>query len=102
MCIRDRYKNQYTRLEGEIRGLTEQQKTDKKKSLDQAPASGQIAGNGPGSGSGSRSGVNAMKIGYGVTRPDGTFSADVAIPAAVDLARYEIFLTSEEDAHYNG
>jgi len=172
------YKNQYTRLEGEIRGLTEQQKTDKKKSLDQAPASGQIAGNGPGSGSGSgggsggaqvsgpdrmtpdpnapikdedpkkvspelmvttadtsayrgdmlhvegvarakgkglgnfkvdvflapagRSGVNAMKIGYGVTRPDGTFSADVAIPAAVDLARYEIFLTSEEDAHYNG
>ena len=165
------YKNQYTRLEGEIRGLTDQQKADKKKSLDQAPASGQIAQTGGGSGSGGgqasgpdrmtpdpnapvkeedpkktspelmvttadtsayrgeflhvegvarakgkglgnfkvdihiapagRSGASATKIGYGVTRPDGTFSADVAIPGSIDLARYEIFLTSEEDPHFN-
>jgi len=45
------YKQSYTKLEGEIRGLTSQQIADKRKPLDQAPASGAL-GNGSGSSSG--------------------------------------------------
>jgi hypothetical protein len=43
------YTKQYTQLEGDIRGLTDQQITDKHRPLDQAPSSGSV-GNGPGSG----------------------------------------------------
>jgi len=44
------YSKQYTQLEGDIRGLTDQQIADKRKPLDQSPSSGSV-GNGPGSGS---------------------------------------------------
>jgi hypothetical protein len=46
------YKNSYTQLEGDISGLSQQQLADKKKSLDQAPASGQFENTGNGTGSG--------------------------------------------------
>lgn len=46
------YQNNYTQLEGEIAGLTQQQIDDKRRSLDDAPASGQFDTSG-GSGSGS-------------------------------------------------
>ncbi|MDQ3341844.1 MAG: transglutaminase domain-containing protein [Myxococcota bacterium] len=46
------YKNSYTQLEGDISGLTQQQLADKKKSLDQSPASGQFENTGGGNGSG--------------------------------------------------
>jgi hypothetical protein len=42
------YSKQYTQLEGDIKGLTDQQIADKRRPLDQAPASGSL-GNGPGS-----------------------------------------------------
>ncbi len=47
------YKDNYTQLEGEIAGLTQQQLDDKRRSLDDAPASGQFdtqASGGSGSG----------------------------------------------------
>lgn len=43
------YKQQYTQLEGEIHGLSDQQIADKHKALDQSPASGAVGG-GPGNG----------------------------------------------------
>ena len=49
------YKQNYTQLEGEIKGLTPQQLTDKRKTLGQSPASGAFdlgAGLGSGSGTG--------------------------------------------------
>jgi len=52
------YKNNYTQLEGDIRGLTDQQLADKKKSLDQAPPSG--APNGQMAGAGSGGGTSGM------------------------------------------
>jgi hypothetical protein len=177
------YKDQYTQLEGDIRGLTEDQKSERKKPADQAPTSGQIAagpgklnGNGSGAGTGSGAladnspigpdrispdptkpvkpqdpgkptpslgvatadtsvfrgdalrvegyaradgkgipnhrvdiflspagagGEGSIPVGYGVTGVDGTFRAEVSVPPTVDLARYEIRLSSSEDATYN-
>ena len=45
------YKQSYTQLEGDIRGLTDRQLADKRRSLDQAPPSGAVGNNGNGSGS---------------------------------------------------
>jgi hypothetical protein len=167
------YKNQYTQLEGDIRGLTDQQKADKKKALDQSPPSGAIGQQGTGQGSGQGSGANdvpdritpdptlpaksqdpkkatptllvttadtsvfrgdfihveglvrvdgkglgnhrvdvflapagnggegSIALGPAVTRPDGSFAADLPVPGTLDLARYEILLSSAEDAYYN-
>jgi transglutaminase-like putative cysteine protease len=181
------YKDQYTQLEGDIRGLTDDQKSERKKPADQAPTSGQIAagpgkqnGTGGGSGTGSGTGSNALAdnspigpdrispdptkqvkpqdptkpvpslgvttadtsvfrgdalrvqgtatfggkpipnhrvdiflspagaggegsipVGYGVTGADGTFKVEVNVPPTVDLARYEIRLSSADDATYN-
>jgi hypothetical protein len=162
------YKNQYTQLEGDIRGLTDQQKTDKKKGLDQSPASGAIGQQGSGQGSNTAApdritpdptlptkaqdpkkatpellvttadtsvfrgdfihvegvvrvdgkglpnhrvdvflapagsgGEGSIGLGPAVTRPDGSFSADLPVPGTLDLARYEILLSSAEDAYYN-
>ncbi len=164
------YTNQYTQLEGDIRGLTDQQKADKKRGLDDAPPSGAIGqqGLGPGdiddsatpdritpdptlpaktqdprkatpsllvttadtsvfrgdfihvegivrvdgkglpnhrvdvflapAGSG---GEGSITLGPAVTRPDGTFAADLPVPGTLDLARYEILLSTSEDAYYN-
>jgi hypothetical protein len=54
------YKNSYTQLEGDISGLTQQQLADKKKSLDQAPASGQFGESGNGNGSGTGTGPDRI------------------------------------------
>jgi hypothetical protein len=58
------YKQNYTQLEGDIKGLTRQQLTDKHRSLSQAPASGAFdpAGPGPGSGLGLGSGATPDHI----------------------------------------
>jgi hypothetical protein len=164
------YKNQYTQLEGDIRGLTDQQKADKKKGLDQAPPSGAVGQSGTGGGSGGSSSApdlitpdqtkpakqpdknkltpellvtasdtsayrgdfihvegvvrvdgkglgnhgvevflsppgstaaGSVHLGTAVTRPDGGFSADLPVPGSLSLDRYEIRLSSEEDAYYN-
>jgi transglutaminase-like putative cysteine protease len=163
------YKNQYTDLEGDIRGLTDQQKADKKKGLDQAPPSGAVGQQGTGSGSdqnaapdritpdptlpakqqdpkkatpeltvtaadnsafrgdfihvegivrvdgkglpnhkvdvflapAGRGGEGSISLGPAITRPDGGFSVDLPVPATLDLARYEILLSSADDAYYN-
>jgi hypothetical protein len=161
------YKNQYTQLEGDIRGLTDQQKADKKRGLDQAPPSGAVGQQGSGgatppgpdtitpdptkpvkqqdpkkatpellvtaadtsayrgafihvegvvrvdgkglpnhmvnvflapAGSG---GEGSIPLGPAVTRTDGGFSADLPVPGTLDLARYEILLSTAEDAYYN-
>lgn len=177
------YKDQYTQLEGDIRGLTDEQKAERKRPADQAPTSGEIA-TGPspqrGSGGGSAAdsalvdpnapigpdritpdptkpvtpqdptkptpellvtsadtsafrgdalrvqgmvrvdgkaignhrvdvflspagagGEGSIAIGYAVTATDGTFKTELSVPANVDLARYEIRLSSSEDAYYN-
>ncbi|HLL23633.1 MAG TPA: transglutaminase domain-containing protein [Kofleriaceae bacterium] len=55
------YRNNYTQLEGDISGLTEQQLADKKQSLDRAPSSGQFEGEqGAGSGSGASTGPDRI------------------------------------------
>ena len=54
------YKNSYTQLEGDISGLTDQQLADKKKSLDQAPASGQFGENGGNGGNGGGTGPDRI------------------------------------------
>jgi hypothetical protein len=175
------YKDQYTQLEGDIRGLTEDQKSERKKPADQAPTSGQIAA-GPGKQNGSGAGLGtdaladnspigpdrispdptkpvkpqdpakptptlsvvssdtsvfrgdalrvegvanaggkgipnhrvdiflspagaggegSIAVGYGVTDAGGRFKAEVNVPPTVDLASYEIRLSSSEDATYN-
>lgn len=48
----DTYRNNYTQLEGEIGGLTQRQLDDKRRSLDEAPASGGGDVQGPDSGGG--------------------------------------------------
>ena len=57
------YKQNYTQLEGDIKGLTRQQLADKHRSLSQAPPSGAFdpgPGPGPGSGSGPGSGLSSL------------------------------------------
>jgi len=55
------YKQTYTQLEGDIKGLTRQQIADKHRSLSQAPPSGAFdPGAGPGPGSGLGSGLGAL------------------------------------------
>lgn len=193
---------QYTNLEGDIRGLTDKQIADKRKSLDQAPSSGAVAtgarkgsdqtaanGSAAGSGSGTASssptgthtgsagdpiadnpfgtdritpdptlpvkeqdpnkptpellvttadtsafrgaaihvegsarangkaipnhrvdvflspaglgGQGSIPIGYAVTTADGSFKVDLDVPANVELQRYEIRLSTSDDAYYN-
>ncbi len=164
-----KYSDGYTQLEGDIAGLTEQQKTDRRRSLDDAPPSGSFgegaAGTGTGSGTGpdritpdpslpavtqdakkltptlvvttadasafrgdlvriegriavgakpvpdhgvdvflapaGRNGAQPILLGRAVSDRDGRFQQDFTVPAALDLATYEIYLASPEDAFYN-
>jgi hypothetical protein len=166
------YKQNYTQLEGDIRGLTDRQIADKRQPLDQAPSSGATgggAGQGAGSGAGNggpdrvnpnqklkpiqrnpgkktpelrvtaadtsayrgdtihvegiavvegrglgdhlvrvflapahQDGEGSKEIGHALTNADGTFRLDAAVPGDLNLSSYEIFLSSDEDAHYNG
>ena len=50
------YKDNYTQLEGDIGGVSDQQLADKRKPLDEAPASGDFGNRGGGGGAGSGSG----------------------------------------------
>jgi hypothetical protein len=167
------YKNNYTQLEGDISGLTEQQIADKHKPLDQAPASGSFSTPGSqGKGSGGsgdvtsgdevtpdptlpalapdpkkqtphlavltadasayrgdnvhvegradvaghglpdhridvflapagQRGQHSVKIGTAFTQADGTFKADLQVPATLSLQAYELYLSSPEDAYFN-
>jgi transglutaminase-like putative cysteine protease len=163
------YKQNYTQLEGDIRGLTAQQLADKRKSLNQAPASGVFDGGGGGSGAAAglgadrilpdqslptvtrdpkkrslklavttaddhafrgdqlhveggayiadkgvpdhpvdvflspagRGGSGSILLGRTITNTDGTFRDDFPIPPAINLANYDIWLSSPEDAYYN-
>jgi hypothetical protein len=159
------YRQNYTQLEGDIRGLTAQQLADKRKSLNQAPASGVFdSGNtGPGAGPdrilpdqglptvtrdpkkrspkltvttaddhafrgdqlhvegkaylgdkglpdhpvdvflspAGRGGSGSILLGRTITNPDGTFRDDFPVPPAINLASYDIWLSSPEDAYYN-
>jgi transglutaminase-like putative cysteine protease len=49
-----------------------------------------------------RGGEGAIAIGHALTRNDGTFSTEVPVPPGIDLAKYEVRLSSDEDAFYNG
>jgi hypothetical protein len=42
-----------------------------------------------------------VRIGRSVTAPDGTFSIEAELPADLDLTRYELFVSSREDARHN-
>ncbi len=42
-----------------------------------------------------------VRIGRSVTAPDGTFSLEAELPADLDLARYELYVSSREDARHN-
>jgi hypothetical protein len=46
-------------------------------------------------------GGSPVPLGRAVTAADGTFHQDFTIPAQLDLATYEIWLASPEDAYYN-
>jgi hypothetical protein len=159
------YRQNYTQLEGDIRGLTAQQLADKRKSLNQAPASGVFDTGNAAGGLGpdrilpdqglptvtrdprkrspklsvttaddhafrgdqlhvegrayigdkglpdhpvdvflspaGRGGSGSILLGRTITNPDGTFRDDFPIPAAINLANYDIWLSSPEDAYYN-
>ncbi|HVK85639.1 MAG TPA: transglutaminase domain-containing protein [Kofleriaceae bacterium] len=165
------YNDSYTQLEGEINGLTSQQLDDKRKSLADAPASGDFDGTNSGSGSvadpfgtdritpdpnlptvtqdpkkitpklsvtladtsafrgdvvhveglattadgkriadhpidvylapAGRNGTNPVPLGRTVTDASGRFSQDFTVPSALNLATYEIYLASQEDAFHN-
>ena len=47
-------------------------------------------------------GEHAIHIGRGATASDGSFTADATLPLELDLADYELFVTSREDQRYNG
>jgi hypothetical protein len=162
------YKKNYTQLDGDIKGLTQQQLADKHKSLGQSPPSGAFdASARGGSGSGGapdrilpdqnlpvvnrdpkkpspslavtladehafrgdqihvegrasvggkalpdhtvdvflspagRGGVGSILLGRAATTADGSFRADFAIPPTMNLAAYDIWLSSPEDAYFN-
>jgi transglutaminase-like putative cysteine protease len=171
------YKNNYTQLEGEIRGLTQQQLADRRKTSTQAPPSGAVgpddgtgsdSGTATGSGSGGEHGLprvspdttldvlapdpnkktpvitvtaadtsayrggmlhvegsvraagkglgdhvvqvwiappgrrhDSLLLGTAATRDDGLFSADLLIPAKVNLDTYDVLLSCDADAYYN-
>lgn len=163
----DEYKESYTQLEGDIRGLTSQQIDDKRQSLADSPPSGAYDGTTAGSGSASapdritpdpslpavtqdpkkltprlvvttadasayrgdvvhvegrvaaggkvipdhpvdvflapagRGGASPIPLGRAVSDASGRFSQDFTVPAALNLATYEIYLASPEDAYYN-
>ena len=161
------YKNSYTQLEGDIKGLTQQQIADKR-STDSPPSGAVGPDDATGSGSGGlasnahispdtglpveaqdpkkvtpilqvtsastsayrgstlhvegmvRAASKAvpdhvvqvwiappgrrhesMLLGSATTRADGSFSADLIIPAKVGLDTYDILLSSDDDAYYN-
>jgi hypothetical protein len=48
-----------------------------------------------------RHGEGSISLGPAITRADGGFSVDLPVPATLDLARYEILLSSADDAYYN-
>jgi hypothetical protein len=45
--------------------------------------------------------THAIQIGIATTGADGTFHADLPIPASAQLQTYDLLLTSDEDAYYN-
>lgn len=171
------YQDSFTEIEGDVSGLSSQQVADKKKGLDEAPASGEYdsVGNGSsdtasGSGAGTdessdriepdpglptvkadprkatvdlivtradasayrgdilrvegrvatsgkgipnhavdvflapagEHGAHSVRIGSSVSGPDGLFSQDFTIPAGLEAANYEIYLSTNPDAFYNG
>ena len=170
----EEYSDGYTQLEGDIRGLSQQQLDEAHKELGDGPASGDfddLFGNGSGSGGGSgtgddddtlgpgedprgrpadpskitpsvsitlagdtgyrgetlrvegrvetaRAGVGGLRVdillapagtggrqpirvGRGVTNPDGTFTVEAELPPDLELQRYELFVSSREDARHN-
>jgi len=42
-----------------------------------------------------------LLLGRAVTEPDGSFRADFGVPATMNLAAYDIWLSSPEDAYVN-
>ncbi len=46
-------------------------------------------------------GQRSIPIGYAITGADGTFKVDLQVPAAADLQKYEIRLSTSDDATYN-
>ncbi len=46
-------------------------------------------------------GANAKALGRVLTGPDGRFTAEVEVPAELKLARYELHVSSPEDARHN-
>ncbi|MBP9086553.1 MAG: hypothetical protein KBG15_10580, partial [Kofleriaceae bacterium] len=78
------YKENYTRLSGEIAGVSEQQLEDKRKSLDEAPASGSFGGRGGAGGAGSGAGKGSSgPATETATDPQDHITPDQASPAAV-------------------
>lgn len=163
------YSQQYTQLEGDIRGLTQKQISDRKKpNATPSGSLGQGPGQGPGNGSGNsgpdritpdpslptvtqdpkkktprldvttadtaafrgdvvhvegrvvaegkpipdhpvdvflapagRRGANPIPLGRAVSDANGRFTQEFTVPASLNLATYEIYLASPEDAYYN-
>ena len=48
-----------------------------------------------------RGGAAPLPLGRAVSDRTGRFSQDFSVPASLDLATYEIYLASPEDAFYN-
>ncbi|MBA3459807.1 MAG: hypothetical protein H0T46_07590 [Deltaproteobacteria bacterium] len=161
------YSQQYTQLEGDIRGLSAKQISDRKKpNATPSGSLGASSGSGGGSGTGGpdritpdpslptvtqdpkkltprldvttadtaafrgdvvhvegrviaggkaipdhpvdvflapagRNGANPIPLGRAVSDANGRFSQEFTVPASLNLATYEIYLASPEDAYYN-
>ncbi len=46
-------------------------------------------------------GQHSVHIGTAFTQADGTFKVDLQVPAALGLQKYEMYLSSPEDAYFN-
>ena len=105
------YKENYTQLSGEIGGVSDQQLADKRKSLDEAPASGSFggrggaggagAGNGAGQGSDNKSGA----ADEAATDPQDHITPDQDLPASAQDPKKKsprLQITVADTAVYRG
>ncbi len=101
------YKENYTQLSGDIAGVTDQQLADKRKSLDEAPASGNFGGRGGagGAGSGQGSGATNGAADAATTDPQDHIAPDQDLPASVQDPKKKsprLQITIADSAVYRG
>jgi len=94
------YRQNYTQLEGDIRGLSDQQIAEKKKSLDEAPPSGASGPNG-----GATNARAAQAQGSGAAQSPDRITPDPSLPAVTQDPKKptpKLLVTSASTSAYRG